>query len=51
MKVWDLHCDTLSELRKPKRRASLRALPITICILTLKNYSKAITCCNALRRL
>lgn len=49
MKVWDLHCDTLSELRKAEHAAGPRASRRTICISTLKNYRKATICCSALQ--
>ena len=49
MKVWDLHCDTLSELRKAEHAGRPRASRRTICISTLKNYRKATICCSALQ--
>ena len=47
MKVWDLHCDTLSELRKAEHAGRPRASRRTICISTAKNYKKATICCSA----
>lgn len=48
MKVWDLHCDTLSELRKAEHAAGPRASRRTICISTLKiterRLSAAVLC-------
>ncbi len=49
MKVWDLHCDTLYELRRAEKAAHPKAFCTTICISTLKNCSRGIICCNALR--
>ncbi len=40
MKVWDLHCDTLSELRKAEHAGRPRASRRTICISTLKKLQK-----------
>ncbi len=50
MKVWDLHCDTLSELRKAEHAGQPKSFARrTICTSTLKNYKKAIICCSALQ--
>ncbi len=46
MKVWDLHCDTLSELRRAEKTAHPKALPTMICISTWKNCRPETTCCN-----
>lgn len=51
MKVWDLHCDTLSELRKAEKAGQPKSFAHNDLHIDLENYSKAITCCNALRRL
>ena len=48
MKVWDLHCDTLFELRRAEKAGAPKGF-LHNDLSTLKNCSREIICCNALR--
>lgn len=48
MKVFDLHCDTLSELRYAERRGEAKSFAANDLHIDLENCTRATTCCNAL---
>lgn len=49
MKVWDLHCDTLSELRRAEKAGRPKSFAQNDLHIDLENYRKAIICCSALQ--
>lgn len=49
MKVWDLHCDTLSELRKAEHAGRPKSFAQNDLHIDLENYRKATICCSALQ--
>ena len=48
MKVFDLHCDTLSELRYAERRGEDKSFAQNDLHIDLEKMQKGDTCCNAL---
>ena len=49
MKVWDLHCDTLYELRRAEKAGAPKSFLHNDLHIDLEKLSRGIICCNALR--
>ena len=49
MKVWDLHCDTLYELRRAEKAGAPKSFLHNDLHIDLEKLRQGIICCNALR--